>query len=512
MERNVYDYIIIGSGMGGLSAANFLAKYGKQVLVLEKHDKPGGFCTSFRRKETQFDCGIDSLHELKPNETIPQFFHFWGGSIESEKHIQNISCYIDDNVYSFRNDHLREDFLEQFPNDKNDIEKIFSVNTGIMEEMFNNSGPPIPPYEMNIFQLVKFGISNMIKKPLLMKYGLQNFNVIIKKLCKNKEIASIIFSKAAVTNNMVYFAFVYRWFVFTDTYYPQGGMQTIPDNAVKVFKQHGGTIILNTEVTEIIVEEGQAKGVKTKNGKEYIADRIISNASPAFTYSLLPSECTQKQKMIQAIKRKKIFPGSCLLLIALENIKALNGKNLIFIASSNCINIDDNEYTPENCPITLMVKDKKQSDKYYAMEVLFPMPYGYMNCWNTNGSGVRDEQYYELKKNVTNIILNRVYKKLGTSFKASVTYAELGTPLTFERYTNSAKGSFMGWVIDKNNYGKFMRQKTEVTNLYLVGQWVFPGFGIAGVMASGYYLAKDLLKDDNVNLAKDFMEKTILKE
>ena len=504
MENNIYDYIIIGAGMGGLSAANFLAKYGKRVLVLEKHDKAGGFCTSFRRKETQFDCGIDSLHELKPNETIPQFFEFWGGSIESEKHIGSICCYIDDNVYSFRGDHIKEDFLEQFPDDKNDIEKIFSVNNGIMEEMYRNSGPPIPPYEMNIFQLVKFAIYNMIKKPLLMKYGLQNFNVTIQKLCKNRKIASIIFSKAAVTNNMVYFAFVYRWFVCNDTYYPQGGMQTIPDNAVKLFKQHGGTVMLNTEVSEIIMEEGQTKGVKTKNGKKYIADRIISNASPAFTYSLLPSECAQKQKMIQAIKRKKIFPSSCLLLIILDNIEALNRKNYICIADSNCLNIDDNKYTPENCPITIMVKDKKPNDKYYAVEILFPIPYKYMNCWNTNGSRARGKQYYELKENVKDIILNRIYEKLGTSFKASVIYTELGTPLTFERYTNSANGSFMGWAIDKNNYGKFMKHKTDILNLYLVGQWVFPGFGIAGVMASGYYLAKDLLKGDNVNLEKDF--------
>jgi phytoene dehydrogenase-like protein len=411
---------------------------------------------------------------------------------------------IDDKVYSFRSDRVKEDFLEQFPNDKNDIEKIFSVNNRIMEEMFNNSDPPIPPYEMNIFQLVKFGIFNMIKKPLLMKYGLQNFNITIQKLCKNKKIASIIFSKAAVTNNMVYFAFVYRWFVCNDTYYQQGGMQVMPDNAVKVFEQYGGTVMLNTEVSEIIMEKGRTIGVKTKNGERYFADRIISNASPAFTYSLLPSKCAQKQKMIQAIKRKKIFPSLCLLLIALDNIGALNGKNYICIADSNCTSIDDNKYTSENCPITIMVKDKKPNDKYHAVEALFPMSYEYMNCWNTNGSRVRGKQYYELKEKVANIILNRIYEKLGASFKASVTYVELGTPLTFERYTNSANGSFMGWAIDKNNYGKFMKQKTKVPNLYLAGQWVFPGFGVAGVMASGYYLAKDLLKDDNVNLEEDF--------
>lgn len=40
-----YDFIIIGAGMGGLSAGNFLARYGKKVLVLEKHSIPGGLVT-----------------------------------------------------------------------------------------------------------------------------------------------------------------------------------------------------------------------------------------------------------------------------------------------------------------------------------------------------------------------------------------------------------------------------------------------------------------------------------
>ncbi|MDF2891178.1 MAG: All-trans-retinol 13,14-reductase [Clostridia bacterium] len=60
-----YDYIIIGAGMGGLSAANFLAKYNKKVLVLEKHNIPGGLVTSFSRKGVHFDLGIHGLYELK---------------------------------------------------------------------------------------------------------------------------------------------------------------------------------------------------------------------------------------------------------------------------------------------------------------------------------------------------------------------------------------------------------------------------------------------------------------
>lgn len=83
---------------------------------------------------------------------------------------------------------------------------------------------------------------------------------------------------------------------------------------------------------------------------------------------------------------------------------------------------------------------------------------------------------------------------------------ELSTPMTYERYTYSQNGSFMGWSVEEKEYGKYMKQRTDIRNLYLVGQWVFPGFGVAGVMASGYYLAKEILKGEGIDLKKEFTE------
>jgi len=146
------------------------------------------------------------------------------------------------------------------------------------------------------------------------------------------------------------------------------------------------------------------------------------------------------------------------------------------------------------------------ADKYYAVTALMPIPYEYSNSWNTFGTKKRKKEYYKLKNEVQNILLNRICEKLGDDNKNSITYAELGTPLTFERYTNSTKGSFMGFAYEQKNYRKFLNQKTEIPGLYLVGQWTFPGFGIAGVMASGYYLAKELLKKDAIDLEKEYIE------
>ncbi|MCM3768488.1 hypothetical protein [Neobacillus niacini] len=64
----------------------------------------------------------------------------------------------------------------------------------------------------------------------------------------------------------------------------------------------------------------------------------------------------------------------------------------------------------------------------------------------------------------------------------------------------------MGWSAEEKEYGKFIKQTTAIKNLYLVGQWVFPGFGVEGVMASGFYLAKEILKGDGIDLKKEFTD------
>ena len=57
-ERDAYDVVVVGSGMGGLAAAAFLAKAGKSVLVVERHDRPGGYAHSFQRGKYHFDAAI----------------------------------------------------------------------------------------------------------------------------------------------------------------------------------------------------------------------------------------------------------------------------------------------------------------------------------------------------------------------------------------------------------------------------------------------------------------------
>ena len=87
MEQNDFDVIIIGSGMGALSAAAILAQMNdKRVLVIERHFEIGGFTHSFRRKGYSWDVGLHYVGEMFEGSLMRKTLDYvTGGKIKWEK-------------------------------------------------------------------------------------------------------------------------------------------------------------------------------------------------------------------------------------------------------------------------------------------------------------------------------------------------------------------------------------------------------------------------------------------
>lgn len=304
---------------------------------------------------------------------------------------------------------------------------------------------------------------------------------------------------------MVFMAFAYQWGVFGNNVYPKEGMQAIADAAAASLKQMGGVLKLNTETSEILVKHGSAYGVRTKTGDEFYGS-VISNASPQYTFSWLRAEEKYIKKLWQSIAGRKVFPSICALFMAVNGSYDFGNTECVIITGSKDYRKRPEDYTEDTAPVVISIYPKREGDVYRPVVAMIPLTYGYGENWKTEAGKVRGEAYRELKKRVEAAVFSRISAHLGNDFKNAVDCHELSTPMTFERYTYSQNGSFMGWSIEEKEYGKFMRQRTGIKDLYLVGQWVFPGFGIAGVMASGYYLAKDILKGDGIDLKKEFGE------
>lgn len=506
-----YDVIIIGAGMGGLSAGAFLAREGKRVLILEKHDKPGGYVTSFTSHGYAFDSAIFHLTEMAPGQTIPQFIRFWGGEVGSTKIQYKFRYFIGDKEYLIDGRNAEEDLIKYFPEESSAIRKFFWLCRRMLDETMGQ-GAPKPPYEMNFLEKVGFGIASLFKRRMFLRYGAKHSVKVLESLFRDKRLASIIWAYYPV-HSLIFFGHVYGWETVRrdETYYPQGGMQAIPDATVKALAKSGGRLLLKSEVEKILVSDGRAVGVRCVDGSTHYSDIVISNAPIHYTLYRLLKNDPGLEGLRAKVEKRKVFVSGMFVFLGVDENYDFGGVNYHHFLEENTIDIEEETLTPQNCPVQLIVPPKPEGQKNYSAIAAAILPYEYENCWQTGNTKVRGEPYWQLKEAVKNRIIDRVCARLGEQFQRAITYSLAATPLTFERYTYNERGSLMGWKIDKSHYGKFIPQTTPIENLYLVGHYVFPGFGVPGVMASGYYVARKILEKDNIDLEsrmKSCLEKT----
>ncbi len=295
----------------------------------------------------------------------------------------------------------------------------------------------------------------------------------------------------------------------------------------------GGTVLLNTEVTEIIVEDGKAVGVKVIDPVEgsvaYRANAVISNASvpdtfdkllPASAVSAVPATFTKNISRYQpSLSHFNVWLGLDMsqdkndgFIEAYEKLGtstafyANDDDKKLFHASQKC--------DPEGTMIAVVAYDKlaysiSHSPEGYASLTLTMLcgyePWEqfeevYKSYYQISNEQVSEpvtiDDYYAKKDYVTDTMIRIIEEKALPGLSGRVVMKDSSTPLTNVRYTCNPGGAIYGYEQALDNSGlNRVGNRTPVPGLYLSSAWTNPGGGFEMVMISGKETVKCIIED-----------------
>ena len=494
-NSNQFDAIAIGSGIGGLTVAAILSKLNqKKVLVLEQHYVVGGYTHEFERESKfKWDVGLHYVGQMGKGEFGRKIFDYLtNGKLEWNKMPDPFEKFVYPDFtceQSCDPIKFKADLIQMFPQEKQGIDRYFWDINAIAKM------GTIPGFLKALIQLFHPKLRN-IERLTTKEYLDRNF--------QDPKLKAVLASQwgtyglPPAQSSFAIHATVVSHFL-KGGYYPVGGASEIAKNILPLIEKNGGKVLIQKQVTEIIIEDGIAKGVKVQKAhqpdsaiEEYYAPMVISDAGAFNTYTkLIPSDNNLVANYREEIKQ---FPKGNSTLTLFLGFKESPAK-LGFKGENHWIYSDyDHDRTfqkqsaaPDKaidyCYMSFAsLKDDTQTA--HTAQILVFLGYEFFSKWQEQNWRHREAEYYQLKEAIAQNILNFVESRY-PGFKDLIEYYELSTPLTFAYFDASDRGAIYGIPCVPERWGKkWLSAKTPIKNLYLTGMDVV-SLGIMGATIGG---------------------------
>jgi len=492
-----WDAIIIGSGLGGLSAAAAFARQGFKALVLEQHTAPGGYATTFKRPGGfVFDVSLHSTTVGERNgihNLIPGFPEIADVEFVPHKTLYRV-IYPDDDIRVPARDvpgYIKM-LTDRFPSEKEGIAGLFEDMRNLGAELAKLSQAQGQP-DLSTFPKTY---------PAVFKCFGKTWGALMDTRIKDPKLKAVVSSLwgyyGLPPSKLSSFYYAVPTFGYLDLggYYPVGKSQKISDAFVKFIRERGGEVKLGAKVGKILTRNGAATGVRTVDGTEYASRVIVSNADAFGTFrgmldepDLLKEYLARLDKFSVSLSSFQVFLGLKKDLVRDVGVK----ESEIFI---------ETEYDPEASYKAYLEGDVERAglgvtlyDNLYkeyspggknTINIMLLHGYEPWKKFEADYFKGNKTAYKAEKERLARILIERVEKTLLPGLSKAVEVMEVGTPLTNVRYTGNYRGAIYGWdqTVD-NSTPRRLGHATPIRNLYLSGAWTSPGHGYGAVVGSG---------------------------
>lgn len=476
-----YDAIVIGAGLGGLTAGAKLAKEGKSVLLLEQHDRPGGCATTFRRRDFTMEVGLHEMDGLHPGDMKNRLFADLGIS-------DRVEFLPVPEFYRFIND--RYDLV--VPHDPDEAKAI-------LKSSFPDQEKGIDDYFYHVLNAKRVMVAHRNEPD-------KSVGTFLDEIISDDDL------KLVLLGNLGYFhddPYTLSWIYYLTaqgSYYGgranfiKGGSQQLSNALSDIITENGGTVKLKHLVTSIDYNGGKPVGVtyhKTSDKeKEPLSDSathiIVNAAVPNLAGTLLSKQ--DGKKLADTISGNTI--GASLLTVYYgfkKPLKEVGNKHYsTFIYDSSVGSQKDilaNNHSDFSTRSFTFV-DYSQVDADLApggKSVGAVCAVDYPEDWEN----LERNEYNRMKADVADIITSRC-EKIIPGFRDAVEYVEVATSLSVKRFTLNPKGAVYGFAQNPGKSTKYLSALPE--NIHIASAWGKFGGGFSGSIFSGYMTAFDILR------------------
>ena len=486
-----YDVIVIGSGIGGLTSAALLAKSGKSVLVLEAHDRPGGYAHGFKRKKYHFDSGVHLISGCGESgyhggQVIYKTLHAL--QLLDDIEFININPF-SHAIYPDLNIDLPqtiEGFIEvlskQFPKEQKGIKALAELCLQLAEEIAIAEETMADVDHETAKQLM----------PALFQYRKSTLAEVARQFITDPKLLGVFATNWPYLGlppsqvSFVYWSTMLIGYMVDGSYYCKGGFQQLANTLVKGLQRYNGSIQYKANVEKIIIENKQVAGVLVNN-QRINTSTVVSNADFKQTvYNMVgeqhfPSLYLQRaQKMQHSLSIFTVYIATDLALDAL-GIEHESFCYQDFDHDKNFKRTQQGDISWVSFTIPTLVDPTLAPKGEHIIMLTTLLPFQAADKWK------------EQKPKVIQTMLDIAAKSI-PQLERHILYIEGGSPATMQRYTQNYQGAAYGWDVTPAQVGMArIQNKTPIKGLYLSGHWASPGGGVYGVSVSGVQTVQKIL-------------------
>jgi len=501
--KDHYDVIIIGGALAGMSCALQLqAKGVKDILILEKHNLPGGLATDYVRNGFEIEATLHEMMSIGTKENrlkVGQFFDDMGVDIDW---LPVPECYRValpnsgiDKILHDGYERMAREIDEVVPGTFEKVHELMLLCRRVYDSMNILSVTPMSKVQM------------LMKHPDFVKtVGYSATEVINTFGLPKKAVEMLTPYWIYVGNRMDDLPFTIYAFLmadyFTGSYVCRGFSHEMSMKMERKVEENGAQFEFKQEVEKILVKDGKVYGVRTKRGDEIHADYVVSGAYPNKVYTQMIEPLSEvPEGAIKMINGRKLAVVPVSVMMVIEGTPEENGFTNYSTFSGETM--DTNEIWRNNENLTEPYNYITTICLNYANPGCVPEGFTQLSITNLVPSApfesVTEEEYHDLKRRLASEMIEECLKITKVDFRKRICEIEISTPMTIAHYVGAWKGNIYGFSHSLSDHAVArlgMKEEDHfIDGLEFAGAFGMSGDGMGPQITNGRAAAKAILED-----------------